>query len=112
MDLGLTQGAVATKIGVIEASVWNWEDGRVEPELRYLPAILAFLGGDPRPEPKTMGARLVRFRTARGWSQKRLAEELKVDPSTLARWERGEIQPRGAFRERVSVLLATGRDLT
>ena len=32
-------------------------------------------------------------RHALGWSQRRLAEALGVAPNTVARWERGEIQP-------------------
>ena len=44
-----------------------------------MPAILAFLGYDPGGAPIAIEERLVRFRTARGWSQKRLAEELQVN---------------------------------
>jgi transcriptional regulator with XRE-family HTH domain len=108
MDLGLLQSEVAARIGACEASVWNWETGGREPELKWMPAILAFLGGDPRPEPQIIGARLVRFREARGWSQDRLAQNLRVDPTTLSRWELGKRKPSGAHLERTKELLSGG----
>ena len=110
LDLGQVQADVAKKIGVTESSIWNWEKGGFEPELRYLPSIIAFLGYDPRPEPVTLPARLVWFREGKGWSQKRLAAELHVDPTTLARWERGERQPTGSFAWIVAEIVGVGSD--
>ncbi|SRR5258708_5171768 len=40
LDCGLAQRQVAEAIGCHHASLLNWERGRKEPELRYLPAIL------------------------------------------------------------------------
>lgn len=105
MALGLFQRDVAAKIGVHALSVTNWEKGHSEPEIRFLPAILAFLGHDPRPAPKTIAERLVAYRVGRGWARPRMAAELKVDPSTLARWERGERTPSGTPFQRVLALL-------
>lgn len=105
MDLGLTQRKVASLLGADEASVWNWENGRSEPELKWLPAILGFFGSDPRPQAQTLAERLVRFREARGWSQRRLAAELRVDPTTLSRWELGKKDPWGPYVARVNLLL-------
>lgn len=78
----------------------------MDPEFRHLPAIVAFLGYDPRPEPQSLAERLVAFRKAKGWPQSRLANELRVDPSTLGRWERGERVPWGEYVGRVERLLA------
>jgi transcriptional regulator with XRE-family HTH domain len=105
MDLGLIQREVSARVGVTEASVWNWENGLAEPEIRHLPAIFAFLGHDPRPKPQTIAERLMAFRTGKGWARPRLAAELRVDPSTLARWERGERTPWGQYADRVGELL-------
>ena len=105
MDLGLFQKDVAQRIGCCVASIWLWENGTTEPELKWLPAILAWLGYDPRPEGRTIGEKLVRFRTGRGWSQQRLAAELSVDPSTLSRWELGKKSPWGVYADRVMKLL-------
>jgi len=105
MDLGLFQRDVALKIGADTTSVTNWEKGHTEPELRFLPAILSFLGYDPRPQPRSIGEKLVAFRLAKGWARPRLAAELRVDPSTLARWETGKREPWGHYAERVESLL-------
>jgi DNA-binding XRE family transcriptional regulator len=47
LDRGLVQRQVAAAIGCHHASLLNWERGRREPELRYLPGILRFLGYEP-----------------------------------------------------------------
>ena len=39
------------------------------------------------------------FRRAKGWSQQKLAEELKVAVATVARWEAGRTQPSELARE-------------
>ena len=107
MDLGLLQRDIALKIGTTAGNVWNWEVGRSEPILRFLPAILGFLGYDPRPTPTTVSERLVAYRLARGWARPRLAAELRIDPSTLARWETGKREPWGVYVERVDRLLTS-----
>lgn len=107
MDLRLIQRDAAVKIGSDTTSIANWEMGRREPEIRFLPAILGFLGYDPRPQPKTTGEKLIAYRLARGWARPRLAAELDVDPSTLARWETGKREPWGVYVERVDRLLAS-----
>jgi DNA-binding transcriptional regulator YiaG len=52
--------------------------------------------------------RLVQGRTALGITQKDAAHRMRVDPSTLARWERGEREPSGAFSARALRFLADG----
>jgi predicted transcriptional regulator len=54
------------------------------------------------------GERLVRQRTSLGLSQKEAAKRLGVDPSTLAKWERGERKPAGLFLGRVKRFLGDG----
>ena len=105
LDLGLLQRELAVKLGAHKASVLNWELGRNDPELRFMPAILAFLGFDPRPAPNWVGARLVRHREVKGWTQNQLASALGVDPTTLSRWELGKKTPWGVYLERVNRLL-------
>ena len=86
LDLGLRQGDVAQIIGANVQSIWFWEKNRAYPEVKWWPRILGFLGYNPRPKPQTVGERLVSYREGLGWSQKRLAEALNVDPTTLSRW--------------------------
>jgi DNA-binding transcriptional regulator YiaG len=54
-----------------------------------MPAVIKFLGYNPLSEGKGLGSRLVKHRTSLGMSQGEAAKRLGVDPSTLARWERG-----------------------
>jgi transcriptional regulator with XRE-family HTH domain len=59
-----------------------------------MPAIIEFLGYNPFPAATTLAGRLFRHRTSLGLSQSASARLIGVDPSTLARWERGEKKPR------------------
>ena len=71
----------------------NWELGKTTPRVGDIPRITRFLGYDPRPEPETLAARLVWHREGQGLTQAKFARKLGVDPSTLAKWERGERGP-------------------
>ncbi len=98
----MTQREVAAQFGVDETSVHNWEGNLSNPEIRYIPSIIQFLGYNPLPAANGLADQLVRHRTTLGLSQKDAARRLHVDPGTLARWERGERQPTGGFLIRVN----------
>jgi site-specific DNA recombinase len=101
LTLKLLQRDAAEQFGVDQTSIHNWEGNTSIPEVRYMPAIIRFLGYNPLPAADGYGARLVRQRTTLGLSQKQSAERLGVDPGTLARWERGERTPAGELLNRV-----------
>jgi transcriptional regulator with XRE-family HTH domain len=82
----------AREIGCSKASLTNWEKGHAEPELRFLPAILRYLGYDPRPAPATFGGHPRAAREGAGLSEEALARQLGLDPGTLAAWERDEVR--------------------
>jgi len=105
LGLKMLQKQVGQQLGVDETSIHNWEVGISKPEIRYMPAIIQFLGYNPLPEPTTMAERLVRHRTTLGLTQMAAAQEISVDQGTLARWERGEREPTGEFLERVRQFL-------
>ena len=105
LDLSLHQVATGQRIGVCCSTVSLWEKGRSRPHLRHMPAIIEFLGYDPTPEAVNLSERLVRYRRGRGWTQDRFARKLCVDPTTLARWERGERVPRGDYRAKLEAVL-------
>jgi len=109
LDLGLFQRDLARRLGADAKTLLNWEKGRTEPRLRFLPAILAFLGEDPRPMPPTFGERLRRAREAKGLSIARLARQLEVDPTTVWSWEKGRHQPAKGLPERIAGLLHAGQ---
>jgi DNA-binding XRE family transcriptional regulator len=96
----------STEQGVDKSSIHNRETNVCEPELKYMPAVIRFLGYNPLPPGNGCGDRLVQCRTALGLSQRESAARLGVDQSTLARWERGERQPAGKFAQRVLRFLA------
>jgi site-specific DNA recombinase len=108
LGLKMLQKDVAEQLGVDKTSVFNWEANTSAPEIRYMPAIIRFLGYNPLPAAHTVAEQLVRQRTSLGLSQKESAGRIGVDPSTLAKWERDEREPTGAFLARVKRFLQEG----
>jgi transcriptional regulator with XRE-family HTH domain len=89
LDLGLFQKDVAVAIGVDTCTITNWEKGHSEPELRFVPRIIAFLNYEPDgPEPVTLGERIKRYRYLGGITQEQVAKQIGIDPGTLSRLER------------------------
>ena len=94
LDLGLLQKEVAKRLGVDTDSVTNWEKGRTSPRLQLMPRIIEFLRYKPFDDnSELLGDKIVAMRRRLGMHQKDLARQLGVDPSTLARWERGKGHP-------------------
>ena len=109
LDLGLLQREAADKLGVDAMTICNWEINRTSPQLRLIPRIITFLGYVPYDtQPETLGKRIIAYRRLMGLSQKELAGRLRVDPSTLGRWEGEKGCPSDKHRER---LLALRHDL-
>lgn len=105
LDLGLFQKDVAATLGANTSTITNWEKGWSEPELCFLPGIIAFLGYDPRPEGTDFGTWLRRTRTARGLSIKALAVLAGIDASTICKWEEGRHQPSARLRAELGKVL-------
>ena len=101
----LLQKDVAARIGVRQATVFSWESNRGFVQIRYIPAIIEFLGYNPLPPATNCAERLVRHRTTLGLTQGEAARRIGVDQSTLARWERGEREPAGALAKRAERFL-------
>ena len=67
-----------------------------------MPKVIEFLGHNPlQSNATTLGERIKQYRIQKGLSLRRLAEELGVDPGTLTRWEREEVEPRGKLTKKV-----------
>jgi transcriptional regulator with XRE-family HTH domain len=105
LTLGLTQRVAAQVLGVNPWTVLNWETGRTVPPIRWLPAILRFLGYGPFPPPTTVGERLLHVRRQHGWSTSEAARQLGVDRTTWQDWERGELILFRKHRIKVAKLL-------
>jgi site-specific DNA recombinase len=95
----LLQKQVGQQFGVDASTIHNWETNIAKPGVKYMPAIIRFLGYNPLPPatPDSWSERLVRCRKALGITQKESARQIGVDPCTLARWERGDREPTGKF---------------
>ena len=106
MDLGLRQSDVADRIEVWTATLNYWENNHFNPEVQYVPKIVAFLGYDPfGPPPTSFPLQLKAARIASGLTRRQLAARLGVHPGTVAEWEQGEVRPIRGLRERIRVLL-------
>jgi transcriptional regulator with XRE-family HTH domain len=102
---GLSQRDVATTLGVSASVLWRWESGQRKPKGKYLAKVYAFVGGDPRPTPATVGEQLKRHRERLGLTLTAMAWRLGVAQSTLCRWEAGEREPAGTHLTRVEAVL-------
>ena len=104
----LTKRQLSLKFNVSDITIYLWEKNRVEPSLAQIPKIIEFLGRDPfEKEPENLCDRIREYRRLHGLSQKKLAELLGVDQSTLAGWEKGDHKPTKRLHGKmVSFLLA------
>ena len=100
LDLGLLQREVALLLRSTECSVYLWETNRTSPTLPFLPRIIEFLGYCPFDPDWTPGEQLTWIRRYFGLSQEVMARRIRVDPGTLARWERGEREPKAEHLRR------------
>src|ERR1017187_4610659 len=64
MDLKLLQKQVADQIGVHELTITSWEGNAAIPEVRYMPAIIQFLGYNPLPAASSLAECLATARRA------------------------------------------------
>lgn len=82
--------------------------GKAIPTFPYWPKFIDFLGYCPYDPAWTPGKRLAWTRKYLGLTQKAMARRLGVDPGTLAKWERGEKEPKGEYRAQLERILLAG----
>lgn len=95
MDLGLLQRDVSKIIGTksIDA-VRNWELGKGDPQIHYMPDVIKFLGYIPIPVYlDTLGDKVKTYRILKGLGHKAMGEQLNVNGSTICSWEQNEFLP-------------------
>jgi len=110
LDLKLLQKEVAEKIGTSETSVFHWENNHTTPFVAFMPRIIEFLGYVPNLiSSNSLGGKIIVYRKIHGLTQKELASQLGVDPSTLGRWERGESKPPKKIMKKLKSFLWAGR---
>ena len=118
---GLTQLALAMRLGVSPQAVGKWERGESEPDFpllcplaKELNVTLETLFGleqreGYRPaafEPKQLRQNLRARRTAAGLTQAELAEKLGLRPQTVSKWETGVCAPDIAYCKELCALYA------
>lgn len=92
------QKDVGALVNATISTVTNWEKNRTNPRLYLMPKIISFLGYDPIVETTlTPGQQIKQYRQKHGLSIKKLAKTLGVDPTTQARWEKGETKHSRTF---------------
>src|SRR5579863_9024546 len=97
--LKLSGEAAAKRMKVSPSALLRWERGALPPASSY-PGIIAFLGREPWPEPRSFREQLVAARRRRGLTAQEAARQLGVDPSTYCRWEGGQRPHRLSDRAR------------
>lgn len=106
LELNLTQLEIGRLLGVSECSVYNWENNRDEPQLSKIQRIIEFLRYVPALIPSlTLGQKITAYRVTHSLNQQELASQLRIDPSTLGRYERDEVLPKGKIKARISSFL-------
>lgn len=104
--LAITQEEAGALLKVNTWTVHNWETGQRKPEIRFIQALVAFLGYGPESvEEETLAGRLVAKRRQLGLSQLHAARSIGVDPATWAGWEIGVTIMREAHRKTVEGFL-------
>ena len=108
LDLKLTKRQLSLKFHVDDTTIYLWEKNKVHPSLAQIPKIIEFLGRDPfEKETENLGAKIQDYRRVHGLSQKKLAEQLGVDQTTLAGWERGEHRPTKKLLDKLAYFIAS-----
>ena len=75
-----------------ESTIWNWKHG-TEPELKYMPKIIEFLGYVLFGCPENTIGKLRYFKLVNGLSYGRLGEFMGRDPEQLTDWLSGRVKP-------------------
>ena len=102
----LTKRQLSLRFHVDDTTIYLWEKNRIKPSLAQIPKIIEFLGRDPfEKEAENLGDRIREYRRVHGLSQKKLAEQLGIDQTTLAGWEKGEHRPTKKLLDKIKSAL-------
>jgi DNA-binding transcriptional regulator YiaG len=105
LDLKLEQKDIAHIFSVSLDTITNWELNHHALGIWLGNDIIAFLGYDPRPKPQSLPEQLLAFRWREGLKSKDAACRADVDPTTWAKWERGDKVPN---KKNINKLMMAG----
>jgi len=100
---------VARVIGITELTIWNWEHG-TEPELRYMPKIIEFLGYVPFDYLEDPIGKLRYFEQVKGLSYERLGQLMDRDSEQVTDWLSGRVRPCERNRREIERFLTVLSD--
>ena len=102
----LTKAQLSLNLNVSDVTIYLWERNKVRPSLAQIPKIIKFLGRDPfEKEAENLGDRIREYRRVHGLTQKKFADQLGIDQTTLASWERGEHRPTKKLLDKINPIL-------
>jgi DNA-binding XRE family transcriptional regulator len=107
IDLKLTKRQLSLNLNVSDITIYLLERNKVQPSLAQIPKIIEFLWRDPfEKKIEDWGDEIQEYRRVYGLSQKKLAEQLGIDSSTLASWEKDEHQLTKKQKEVIASILS------
>ena len=113
LNLKLSQKAVAGILKVDEMTIAGWEKNRCTPCISQMPKIIEFIGYIPYNKDFTyFKDKLQYFRRLSGLSQEKLAKLLKIDETTIAKWERGEHSPSRKLLKKLNEFFSSYQDIS
>lgn len=111
LESRLIQAEVAGLLGVDDMTINNWETNRTVPAVRLIPRIIHFLGYVPFDPSILLSDKLALCRRLLGLSQKEFSKLIKVNESSVRKWEHGE-KPSRRYMKILAELLCSDVRLT
>jgi transcriptional regulator with XRE-family HTH domain len=106
IELGLTQGQVASLFNTDSDLIYMWEKNMVKPTVKRFPVIIQFLGYFPfEVDTSTLGGQIKEYRYVNGLSQEEMAAYVGIDECTLQWYENGKRIPQERNKERVERMI-------
>ena len=106
LDLKLTKRQLSLKLNVSDITIYLWEKNKAQPSLAKIPKIIEFLGFEPfKTEARNLADKIKSYRYLHGLSQKKFAELLAVDQTTLVGWESGHHQASKKMLDKIKSVL-------
>ncbi len=109
MDLKMLQADVALKFNITEDCVTNWENNYAQPQIKYNPQIIKFLGYCPITfNETTISGKMKSYRWRNGLTNMDLGKRLGVHGTTVLDWENQKRVPPIDKVEIMEFLFAQG----